>query len=106
MRTKKGARGRVVPDVASHPGEHIADTIAELKISQAELARRMGRPQPAINQIVRGMKSVTAETALQLEAATGVSAETWMNLQTHYDLVEARRHARGAAARRRSSISR
>lgn len=37
------------------------------------------------------MKSVTAETALQLEAATGVSAETWMNLQTHYDLVEARR---------------
>jgi HTH-type transcriptional regulator/antitoxin HigA len=92
MRTK--TRRRVVPDVASHPGEHIADTIAELKISQAELARRMGRPQPAINQIVRGAKAVTAETALQLEAALGISAETWMNLQTNYDLVQARQTAR------------
>lgn len=96
MRTKSRARGRVLPDVASHPGEHVADTIRELGMSQAELARRMGRPQPAVNQIVRGVKSVTAETALQLEAATGVSAETWMNLQTHYDLVEARRSMKGA----------
>lgn len=70
-----------------------------MKISQAELARRMGRPQPAINQIVRGLKAVTAETALQLEAALEISAETWMNLQTHYDLVQARAAAKKKKAR-------
>jgi addiction module HigA family antidote len=94
MKGKKRSRGsRVIPDVAMIPGEQVADTIRELGWSQAEVARRMGGPQPAIDQIVRGVKSITADTGLQLEAATGISAETWMNLQTNYDLSRAR-HSR------------
>lgn len=96
----KGA-GRVFADVATPPGEHLADTLRELGMSQADLARRMGRPQPAINQIVRGLKAITAETALQLEDVLGISAETWMNLETNYELTKARlgRKARKPRAR-------
>jgi HTH-type transcriptional regulator/antitoxin HigA len=53
--------------VATPPGEHLADTLREVGMNQSELARRMGRPQQAINEIVRGVKAITAETALQLE---------------------------------------
>ncbi len=42
-----------------------------------------------ISNIVHGKRSITAETALRLEAALGVSAETWLNLQTLYDLEKA-----------------
>jgi HTH-type transcriptional regulator / antitoxin HigA len=95
---------RLYADVATPPGEHLADTIRELGWSQAELARRMGRPQPAVNQIIRGLKTVTAETALQLEDATGISAETWMNLEMGYQLTKAR-IARGKPRSRRSSVT-
>jgi len=43
-------------------------------MSQAELAQRMGRPLQMISEIVQGKKAITAETALQLERATGVPA--------------------------------
>ena len=81
---------RLFPDVATPPGEHLADTLREVGMSQSELARKMGRPQQAINEIVRGVKAITAETALQLEQALGISAETWMNLESNYRLTKAR----------------
>src|SRR5712672_489059 len=90
MATKGRARGNVCPDVATPPGEHLADTLREMAISQSELARRMGRPQQAINEIVRGAKAITADTALQLEDVLGISAETWMNLDSNYRLARAR----------------
>ena len=83
-------------DVRTPPGEHLADTLRELGMSQSELARRMGRPQPAINEIVRGAKSITAETALQIEDVTGVPAEVWLNLETAYRLTMARLERRKA----------
>ena len=91
------------PDTAIHPGEHLAELLEEKKMSQAELARRMGRHQPLVNLIVRGKKAITAETALQLEEILGLSAETWMNLQTNYDLTLARiarKRARASGALR------
>jgi len=56
------------PDVAIHPGEYLAEEIEARGISQKELAKRMQRPVNAINEIINGKKTVTAETALQLEA--------------------------------------
>ena len=55
------------PDVAIPPGEYLAEEIAARNMTQKELARRMGRPANAINEIINGKKAVTAETALQLE---------------------------------------
>ncbi|HWO94645.1 MAG TPA: HigA family addiction module antitoxin [Dehalococcoidia bacterium] len=83
----------IIPDEATHPGALLRETLESEGISQRELARRMGRPAPAINEIVRGKKRVTAETALELEQVLGIPASIWVNLQARYDLVLAT-HAR------------
>jgi addiction module HigA family antidote len=50
----------------------------------------MGRPAQVVNEIIRGKKQITAETALDLERALGISAGFWVRLQADYDLVKAR----------------
>jgi HTH-type transcriptional regulator/antitoxin HigA len=78
------------PDVAIHPGEYLAEEIAARDISQKELARRMGRPLNAINEIINGKKAITAETALQLEEVMPeIPARFWLNLETDYQLTRA-----------------
>ena len=59
-------------------------------MTQSELATRMGRPQQAINEIVNRKKMITAETALELERALGITASFWTNLGALYRLVQAR----------------
>ena len=73
------------PDYAIHPGETLAETLGELGMSQAELAQRTGRPLKTINEIVQGKAAITADTALQLERATGVPASFWNNAQRNYE---------------------
>lgn len=69
------------------PGEIILEEfLVPLEMSQAELARKMGVPTNRISQLVGGKRSLTAETALRLEAVLGVDATTWMNLQAACDL--------------------
>lgn len=99
----KGRNGRILPDIAIPPGELLAEELAERKLSQAELARQMGRPIQAINEIVKGKKAITAETALQLEAALGISAETWINMEGSYQLTKARL-ARKTKGRRAAAL--
>ena len=78
------------PDIAIPPGEYLAEEIEARGFSQKELARRMGRPVNAINEIVNGKKAITAETALQLEAVMPeISARFWLNLETDYQLTKA-----------------
>ena len=86
METKTDA----LPDVAIHPGEYLAEEIEARGISQKELARRMGRPLNAINEIINGKKAITAETALQLEQVMPeIPARFWLNLETDYQLTRA-----------------
>ena len=78
------------PDVAIHPGEYLAEEIEERGISQKELARRIGRPLNAINEIINGKKAITAETALRLEEVMPeIPARFWLNLETDYQLTKA-----------------
>lgn len=77
-------------DMAIPPGEYLAEAIEDLGMSQAELARRMGRPPQTINEIIQGHKSITSDTALQLERVTGVSADIWLGLEDDYRLALAR----------------
>lgn len=78
------------PDVAIPPGEYLAEEIAARGLSQKELARRMGRPVNAINEIVNGKKAITAATALQLESVMpDIPARFWLNLETDYQLTKA-----------------
>src|SRR5438067_1981424 len=78
------------PDYAIHPGETLAETLEELGMSQAELAQRMGRPLQMISEIIQGKKAITAETALQLERASGVPANFWNSSQRNYEATLAR----------------
>ncbi len=55
-------------------------------LSANRLGAMVGVPPNRISDIVRGRRSVTADTALRLSRAFGTSPEFWMNLQTHYDL--------------------
>ena len=78
------------PDVAIPPGEYLAEEIEARKISQKELARQMGRPANAINEIINGKKAITADTALQLESVMPeIPARFWLNLETDYQLTKA-----------------
>ena len=78
------------PDVAIPPGEYLGEEIQTRGISQKELARRMGRPLNAINEIINGKKAITAETALQLEEVMPeIPARFWLNLETDYQLTKA-----------------
>ena len=73
-----------------HPGEHLAEIIEELGISQYRLAKTIGVAPRRINEIVHGRRSVTADTALRIGRALGMTAEFWLNLQSMYDLDVAR----------------
>lgn len=77
-------------DLAIPPGEYLAEVLDECGLSQAELARRMGRPPQMINEIVKGEKMITPETALQLGQVVRVPAHIWTGLETEYQLVKAK----------------
>ena len=78
-------------DAAIPPGEFLREHLDDLGISQAELARRLGRPRQVVNEIVRGKKAITAGTALDLEGVLGTPAHVWLGLEQEYRLVLARR---------------
>lgn len=73
------------PDYVSPPGETLAEALEERAMSQAELARRTGRPKKTINEIIKGKTAITPETALQLERVLGIPARFWNNRQQQYD---------------------
>lgn len=69
-----------------HPGEILADELAELGVSAAEAARILRVPTNRITQIVNGQRAVTADTALRLGQWLGTGPELWLNLQKSYEL--------------------
>ena len=73
-----------------HPGEHLAEILEELGISQYRLAKTIGVPPIRINDIVHCRRSITADTALRIGQALGMTPEFWLNLQRMYDLDVAR----------------
>lgn len=73
-----------------HPGEHLAEILDELGISQYRLAKASGTPVKRISEVVRGRRSITADTALRVGLALGMTPESWLNLQASYDLDVAR----------------
>jgi addiction module HigA family antidote len=80
--TKRAKR----PIYPIHPGVVLADELAELGMSPAELARELHVPSNRIYQLIAGKRAMTADTALRLQQWLGVSADFWMNLQKRYEL--------------------
>ncbi len=72
------------PDSVSSPGETLLETLETIGMSQAELAKRMGRPVKTINEIIQKKAAITAETALQLEQVLHVPASFWLRREHQY----------------------
>ncbi len=81
------------PDIAIPPGDLLAETIEAKDLSQSELAKRMDRPIQVINEIIKGKRSITPETAIQLERVLGTPAYVWINLEKNYEYNKARLEA-------------
>ena len=82
--------GRPWPDLAIPPGEFLEEEMAALGMTQQDLANRTGRPTQVINEIIRGKKAVTQDTAIELESVLGIPAHVWVNLEADYQLTKAR----------------
>src|SRR5262249_7545633 len=78
------ARRKLAP---VHPGEILLEEfLSPLGVSQYRLAKEPSVPPRRINEIVRGSRSISADTALRLARYFGTSERFWMNLQARYDL--------------------
>jgi addiction module HigA family antidote len=84
---------------AIHPGEILAEELAEIAVTPTELARQLRVPANRITQIVQGKRTITGDTALRLGHWFGTSAQFWLNLQSAYDIRVADK-AMGAQIRR------
>jgi addiction module HigA family antidote len=70
-----------------HPGEILwEEFLSPLAISQYRLAKETSVPPRRINEIVRGQRAISADTALRLARYFGTSERFWLNLQARYDL--------------------
>lgn len=71
--------------VAFHPGYYIADIIADMEISQAEFATRMGTTAKTLSQLINGQANISNDLAKKLSVMLGTSVSVWQNLQNTYD---------------------
>ncbi|MGO8700117.1 MAG: HigA family addiction module antitoxin [Limisphaerales bacterium] len=69
------------------PGEILEEEFLKpMTITQYRLAKDIGVPPRRINEIVKGQRAITADTALRLGRYFGLAPQFWLNLQSHYDL--------------------
>ena len=81
----------------THPGEMLLEEFLKpLGISQSAFAIRLGVSFPRLNEIIRGKRAVTPDTALRLARVLGMSADFWLGLQQDWDLWHAL-HSKAAA---------
>ena len=73
--------------IPTHPGEILLEEfLVPMELSQVKLAKHISVPVQRINEIVRGKRGITPETAWLLSQAFGTTPQLWINLQTNYDL--------------------
>ena len=74
----------------THPGEMLLEEfIKPLNLTQREVAQRLGVSYPRLNEIIKGHRRVTTDTALRLSQVFGMSADFWLGLQQDWDLWQA-----------------
>lgn len=113
--TKGRARASVLPTrrrlptavPPTHPGEMLLEEFLKpLGMSQSAFAIQLGVSFPRLNEIVRGRRGVTPDTALRLARVTGMSADFWLGLQQDWDLWHALRSKQAAAIARLKPLPR
>lgn len=76
----------LTPFEPTHPGELIRDELEERHLTQAKLAEQIGVSPSLLNEVVNGKRGVNTELALLLEAALGISANMFLQLQADYNM--------------------
>jgi len=88
--------------IPTHPGEMLLEEfIKPLGMTQSDFADRIGISRVRLNEIIRGRRGITADTALRLAKALGTSALFWLNGQSAYDLARAMKTTRLRTTRTR-----
>ncbi len=78
-------KNKLISDIT--PGEILEEEFLKpMGITQYRLARDLGVPPRRINEIAKGKRAITADTALRLGRYFRMSPQFWLNLQTHFDL--------------------
>lgn len=72
--------------IAFHPGQYVEELIEEYNVTQKEFAERLGVSEKTISKLVNAEESIGKETAHKLAKLSGVSMQTWLNLQNAYDV--------------------
>ena len=86
-----------------HPGLVLREYLGEMRVSTA--AAHLHVTRVSLSRVLNGKAGVSASMALRLAAALGTSAEFWMNMQSQFDLWQARRRKQPAIAKLRTSNS-
>lgn len=85
----------------TRPGEMLLEEFVKpLGITQSELAIRLGISFPRLNEIIRGKRAITSDTALRLAQVLGMSADFWLGLQMDWDLWHAMRGSKASEIHR------
>ena len=100
MTSRSATTTRSKPSRRAHPPIHQGEILEEeflkpLGLSQYRIAKDISVPPRRINEIVHGMRGISADTALRLGRYFGTTEEFWMNLQARYDLEVERERLRG-----------
>ena len=72
--------------IAFHPGQYVGELIEDYNITQKEFAERLGVSAKTVSKLVNAEESISKETAHKLAKLSGVSMQTWLNLQNAYDV--------------------
>jgi len=75
---------KIERELLSPPGDDILESIQHIKMSQAELADRLGKTPSKVNDLITGKEPITYNTALQLEKVLGIDAQFWLNREMNY----------------------
>ena len=73
-----------------HPGEIVADNLAELGVTVKDAAEALGVTRQQLHKVISGRSGITPEMAVRLEKAIGSTADTWLRMQIDYDLAQIR----------------
>jgi|ERR1035438_3549804 addiction module HigA family antidote len=93
--------------IATHPGQILLEEFLDpLRLTQAGFARALHIPLNRVNELVRGKRGITPQSALLFSGYFKNSPEFWMNLQTAHDLSRARQEMQKHARKRPVGIAR
>lgn len=73
----------------AHPGEVLADILADLEITEADFARALNVSTETVNELIDGKRAITIDLAIRLGKALGNGPQLWLNLQQKIDVWEA-----------------